>query len=151
MAASAFGLIGRPFTSEVALAGYSLVRLGDALDSVLKLAASLGQLLDYHVAGTGRPPNREGCGQRDPLTGLKLMFCHSTSFPAHAGARAHQRASCPPATESIIRQSDPEAYEATDAEMFLCSLVCAKIRMPNPPCAYTEPGAWRRPCDVLKL
>jgi hypothetical protein len=54
-----FGLIGRSFASEFALPCYSFVGFGYALDPVLELAASVGQLLGYHVADAGRPPIRE--------------------------------------------------------------------------------------------
>jgi hypothetical protein len=79
-----FRLIGWPFPSKLALAGYALVRFGNALDPVLKLAAPLRQLLGYDVAGTGGSSIRKTCGERDSLTGSKLVFCHSATFPAHA-------------------------------------------------------------------
>ena len=89
------------FASELALAGYSLVRFGDVLDPVLKLAASFGQLLGYHVADTGRSPSREIRGQRDSLAGSKLVFCHSAAFPAHVVVLARQGGLVPIADESI--------------------------------------------------
>jgi hypothetical protein len=98
-----FGLIARPLVSEFALAGYSFVRFGDALDPVLKLAASLRQLLGYHVAGADRSPIRETCGERDSLTSAKFVFCHQRPF---------RRMRVVPAR---VQKGRAEAYDATDA------------------------------------
>jgi hypothetical protein len=56
---------------------------GDAFDAVLKLAASLGQLPGYHVAGAGCAPIRRVCSKGDSLTGSKFVFCHLTAFQVH--------------------------------------------------------------------
>jgi hypothetical protein len=77
------------------------VRLRDALDPVLKLAASLRQLLGYHVAGTGRSPIHETSGERDSLTDSKLVFRHSATFPRHAYSPARYEALLPPKIESF--------------------------------------------------
>ena len=71
------------FTSKVALTHHSLVRFGDVLDSVLKLAIPLGQLLGYHVAATGGGAIRDVSNERDSLTSSKLVLCWWTAFRAH--------------------------------------------------------------------
>lgn len=101
------GLIGRPVASEFALAGYSLVRFGRALDPVLKFAASLRQLHGYHVAGTCRSPTRETCGERDSLTGSELVLRHLATFPAHACDSGAPRGLCPPQIESLNPEKLP--------------------------------------------
>lgn len=67
---------GRLFAGKLAFAGNSLVRFRDALDPILKLAASLGQLPRHHVAGSARVSIREVRRESDSLTRSKLVFCH---------------------------------------------------------------------------
>jgi hypothetical protein len=111
------------------------VRFGDALDPVLKLAASLWQLHSYHVAGTGRSPIRETCGERDSLTGSKLVFRHSATFPTHACDPARQEGFV--FTADRIFQSGKAVLkrrETTDAVMVsVLAAVSTKTRMPDPP------------------
>jgi hypothetical protein len=64
------------FTSKLAFEGNSFVRFRDALDPVLKLASPLGQLLCYHIAGTGRVSIREVSRESDSLTRSKLVLRH---------------------------------------------------------------------------
>jgi hypothetical protein len=52
---AAFGLIGRPFASEFALACYSLVRFGCPLDPVLRLAPRSGNCMVTMYPGLAAP------------------------------------------------------------------------------------------------
>jgi hypothetical protein len=79
----------RLFAKKFALTGNSLVKLGDFLDPVFKLAVPLGQLPSYHIATTGRTPIHEVCSESDFLTGQKLVLCRSTAFRAHAWILTH--------------------------------------------------------------
>jgi hypothetical protein len=125
----------RLFAGEFTLAGYSLVRLRDALDPVLKLAASLRQLLGYHVAGTGRSPIRETCGECYSLAGSKLVFCHSAAFPMHACGPGTPRGLCVHRRSKIHHPGKA----ARNASCSRCgdgsalAAVLVKTRMPDPP------------------
>src|SRR5215471_9953550 len=82
------------FTSKVALAYNSLVRFGDVLDSVLKLAIPLGQALGYHVAATGRIIIRDAADERHSLASSKLVLWWWTAFRAHLDARDTRQGFC---------------------------------------------------------
>jgi hypothetical protein len=84
----------RLLTGKLALTRNSLVKFGDFLDSILKLAVSLGQLLGHHVAPTGRAPIHEVCNESDFLTGLKPVLCWWMAFRAHARILTHGKAIC---------------------------------------------------------
>jgi hypothetical protein len=82
----------RLFAKKLALTGNSLVKFGDFLDPVFKLAVPLGQLPRDYIATTGRAPIHEVCSESDFLTGQKLVLCRWTAFGAHARILTHCKA-----------------------------------------------------------
>ena len=112
------------------------MRFRDALYPILKFAASLRQLLGYHVAGTGRSSIRETCGKRDSLTGSKLVFCHSATFPRHACGPGAPRGFVS-AADRIFQSGKAALTRVRQPIAVMVSALAAfapKQRIPDPPC-----------------
>jgi hypothetical protein len=112
----------RLFAKKLALTGNSLVKFGDFLDPVFKLAVPLGQLLRYYIATTGRTPIHEVCGESDFLTGQKLVLCRWTAFGAHARILTHckalQRQAIVTTPDKIAKNSALRPLRRQDANRF---------------------------------
>src|SRR5215470_12812079 len=81
------------FASKLALAGNSLVRLGNALDPIFKLAVPLRQSLGHHVAALSGAPLRGACGESDSLACSKLVLRWWMAFRAHEPVLTHGKTS----------------------------------------------------------
>src|SRR5258708_14897799 len=79
------------FTSKLALTRNSLVRFGNALDPIFKLAIPLGQLLGHHVAALSGTPLRGACSEPYSLPCSKLVLRWWTAFRAHARILTHRK------------------------------------------------------------
>lgn len=101
----------RLFSSKLALTGNSLVGFGDALDPILKLTVSRGQLPGHNVAATGRAPVREAWSECNSLAGSKLVLCRRKAFQAHAyrpnmaGRAANSSSQCRRGDGVIVSQA----------------------------------------------
>jgi hypothetical protein len=75
---------GALLTGKLALARNALVRLGNALDPIFKLAVPLGQLLGHHIAALGGAPLRGPCSEPHSLACSKPVLGWWMAFRAHA-------------------------------------------------------------------
>src|SRR5258708_13569574 len=77
------------FTSKLALTRNALVRFGNALDPIFKLAVPLGQLFGHHAPAFGGAPLRGPCGEPHSLACSKLVLRLWMAFRAHARILTH--------------------------------------------------------------